>query len=867
MIIDAAPPDKKAGYGKPLDEGFNNFNVTLENVQKALNSTYFRDRHLTAVGKTEWDQINWNDASIAEKRNVIHNANIVFTAAENINSFHKAQNALVRANVNSRLLDCSDAHNLSASSNKDRIGNCFTWIKGDTTFAGLVHAIKEYDKRVFIGDCPKKLEKIKANPTKYIERIEIRKIETSTLSEPWFDFALPINADLVAIIGNKGSGKSALSDTLGLLGDTKQTAHFSFLNPKKFRDPRENKASHFRANLTWRSGSTSTRTLSDDPTPNSIETVKYLPQNYIETLCNELAINGSGFDSELKQIILSHVDPSDRLGYGTLDSLLSYLTAETEATKRVLIEKLHVLNDKISQLEGRTSKANREKLQSRLKIKQDELTAHDKLKPSYVPEPTQSEEVKQASAAIRNQIIEKKKELDGLASQLSNLNTERTECQRKSAVLNKALTKLKNFQLQWKEFTEALELDLQSLAIDQPIELTEIVSLTINRSKLDELRLVIDKQVKKIDEQLDAHEETSPIARKNRLERELLQLQESLDAPNREYVAYQNALETWTKRRLSLQGDASLHESLTWLQNQLAELENIPAKLQNLKAERVELAREIYRETKKLADCYKKLYQPVQQFIDQQEGSMGAIPLSFEVSIIESGFGKTFLEKINRQIKGTFSGLEESNIELRRILDATQFDNEESVLGFLEELDSALHFDLRQTVPGRPALELSDQLRKGETVNSMYDYIYSLSYLSPRYTLQYAGREINQLSPGERGLLLLVFYLLIDKDDIPLVIDQPEENLDNQTIYEILVRCLREAKLRRQIIIVTHNPNLAVVCDAEQVIYADRDAATNSVTYEAGAIENPTINKHVIDVLEGTRPAFKNRDSKYFAEG
>ena len=110
-----------------------------------------------------------------------------------------------------------------------------------------------------------------------------------------------------------------------------------------------------------------------------------------------------------------------------------------------------------------------------------------------------------------------------------------------------------------------------------------------------------------------------------------------------------------------------------------------------------------------------------------------------------------------------------------------------------------------------------------------------------------------------------VFYLLIDKDDIPLVIDQPEENLDNQTIYEVLVRCLSDAKRRRQVIVVTHNPNLAVVCDAEQVIYAQRDTALNSIMYEAGAIENPTMNKHVIDVLEGTRPAFENRDSKYFA--
>jgi predicted ATPase len=124
-------------------------------------------------------------------------------------------------------------------------------------------------------------------------------------------------------------------------------------------------------------------------------------------------------------------------------------------------------------------------------------------------------------------------------------------------------------------------------------------------------------------------------------------------------------------------------------------------------------------------------------------------------------------------------------------------------------------------------------------------------------------KELHQLSPGERGTLLLVFYLLLDKDDIPLVIDQPEENLDNQTVYELLVPCMKEAKQRRQVFIVTHNPNLAVVCDAEQVIRADLDKKSNwRMNYVSGAIENPEINKAIVDILEGTMPAFTNRDSK-----
>lgn len=62
---------------------------------------------------------------------------------------------------------------------------------------------------------------------------------------------------------------------------------------------------------------------------------------------------------------------------------------------------------------------------------------------------------------------------------------------------------------------------------------------------------------------------------------------------------------------------------------------------------------------------------------------------------------------------------------------------------------------------------------------------------------------------------------------------------------------------------VTHNPNLAVVCDAEQIIFASCDKVACEFEYHAGAIEHPEINGRVVQVLEGTEPAFKNRQSKY----
>ena len=104
-----------------------------------------------------------------------------------------------------------------------------------------------------------------------------------------------------------------------------------------------------------------------------------------------------------------------------------------------------------------------------------------------------------------------------------------------------------------------------------------------------------------------------------------------------------------------------------------------------------------------------------------------------------------------------------------------------------------------------------------------------------------------------------------DKSNKPIIVDQPEENLDSQTVYRLLIPVIKDVKKRRQIIMVTHSPNIAVVCDAEQIIHAHIDrAAGNAVIYTMGAIESPAINRFLVDVLEGTRPAFDNRDAKYF---
>ena len=116
--------------------------------------------------------------------------------------------------------------------------------------------------------------------------------------------------------------------------------------------------------------------------------------------------------------------------------------------------------------------------------------------------------------------------------------------------------------------------------------------------------------------------------------------------------------------------------------------------------------------------------------------------------------------------------------------------------------------------------------------------------------------SITQGSQGQRSVALLAFLLAFG--DEPLVLDQPEDDLDNHLIYELVVRQIRENKLRRQLIIVTHNPNVLINGDAEMVHAFDFRGGQCKVI-EQGALQEKEVREEVCRVMEGGREAFARR--------
>lgn len=125
--------------------------------------------------------------------------------------------------------------------------------------------------------------------------------------------------------------------------------------------------------------------------------------------------------------------------------------------------------------------------------------------------------------------------------------------------------------------------------------------------------------------------------------------------------------------------------------------------------------------------------------------------------------------------------------------------------------------------------------------------------------VQFNERPLEALSMGERAVVLL--KILLGLDDKPLLIDQPEEHLDNRYIYDELTPAFRCAKEKRQIIIATHNANLVVNTDAEQVIVAEHTNGT--LSYRVGTLEDLTLRESITTILEGGNQAFKKREAKY----
>lgn len=765
------------------------------------------------------------------------------------------------SNIPRLVVSGSDAHQFTGvKGDNDKRGygdfpsGKVTWLKADTTFRGLLQAIMEPAKRSFIGACPPKLSEIAENKTYFIDTVEVQRTSGIAGVGIWLDGCrLSLNPDLVAIIGNKGSGKSALADIIALLGNSKQKIHFSFLLKNRFRGKSGEPAKHFTGTMTWCDSSEEQRNLNDDPPEEKAELVRYIPQGHFEELCNDhVSRRSDAFEKELRAVIFSHAGESVRLGALDFDQLIERQEGSFRDQLNEFRKDLKKLNQEISGIENQLQPEVKRSLQELLAVKTRQIDEHQKIKPNTIPKPADELTKEQKEAASELEVISTKlKDIKEKAS--VNANAELLLAGKLKAIQN-VRERMRLLERSYEQFQDDTANDIKVLGL----EITKLATLTLDSQLLNQLEAAIpEKQVA-----LKAVTDSEAIE-KIRLQTKQTELNAKLNGPQLLYHQSLKAIEVWTNKLSDLIGTPDAPETLKGLEARIAQLKSLPKTLSECTGQRLKLSGEIFDILDTQRQAREFLFKPVQNLIQENSLIREEYKLQFQATLGgSSDLVADNLFSLIKQNSGDFRGEDESYNTVRKIAEKYDFNKRVDILEFVTELHDKIANAARGS--SKEAVGISSILRKDKIASDVYDMLFGLSFLEPRYSLLFQDTQIEQLSPGQRGALLLIFYLLVDKGRNPIVLDQPEENLDNETVVNLLAPVLSEAKKKRQIIMVTHNPNLAVFCDAEQIIYASFDRSNSSkITYVAGSIESPVTNSHVVNVLEGTMPAFNNRRIKY----
>lgn len=829
-----------------LRHGVTQFKVSFEKLKQAYkDSDWAKENILIAVAGASGDGTSGlNQASDATIRREIEKfAHLIFSSSPAQREFWLGQKSLGKDEIIATYGACkpclhgSDAHALNAVGQP--AGNRYSWIKGAAEFDALRQACINPDGRAYVGEDPPR----SAMPSHVISHVSIQ--GTGSFQTP----EIPLNNGLVAIVGARGSGKTALADIIAAGCDAipvagwnaDENASASFLVRAK------GLLGDAKATLTWGGGAKETRALSrhDQARGVTFAKARYLSQQFVEELCSAAGVS-DGLVREIERVVFQSHDPSQTDFANDFEELRDQRTVHLKQTRQREELAIAQLSDTISvelEKEASLSTLSTSVQQKRLVI-EGYLSDRSKLTLKGTQEQVDRHNALSAIAqGLRNRaqtFSNQRRAFLGLQGEV--------DATRKSGA-PEMLRQLRARHLasslseeQWEAF-----LLIHKGSVDQHLE----GYIAWVDAQIAQLKGVPpspqDPTVPYI--AADADLSTLPLA--------------VIEAEMARLAAFFSA-DQLTQKQFSALTDRINKEqtALTALEQRLNDAQGAITRRRGLQTDREAAYERAFQAIIDEQTALEQLYAPLLSRLTTSSGTLGKLGFSVRrIADVETWALEAEEALLDRRKSGPFYGVGAfTAVAKSAFLDVWEKGTAAEIRGAMAAFMANHAKDLLAHAP--VGQDNQEEFRAWS--KRFARWLFSTDHMRVQYEITYDAVDIRKLSPGTRGIVLLLLYLALDEaDDRPLIIDQPEENLDPKSVFDELVSLFVRAKSNRQVIMVTHNANLVINTDADQVIIADSthdgSGGLPKITYRSGGLESAEIRKAVCDILEGGETAFKER--------
>ena len=775
-----------------LEVGCMNATVDANQIKEKLEQNpIFKGKYLLVLADEKLSKYGWDSQGHATRKHLIQMSHAMFASNKKYINFclgknHSSVDDFIKEfkSLKPCIWGC-DGHSfdqrfLEPDSDSNGITN-YCWIKADVTWNGLKQILYEPDARV-------RIQEESPEPSKSIFTIDQFNIDNVNVNKhlKFEQKSFDLNHNLIAIIGGRGSGKTAILDLLAScfseghkLSDIKN----SFFH-RLYANKQKNKC--IPVKLSLYSGNTFEKQIGKDEHYIENTDILYVTQNHFE----EFSSDYSKLNKYVIDLIFQRF-PDEKREYEEYDSLINSYRNEIQKFNLQIQQLMDKIGAK-TEIEAELMKKNGSKLDYESKIKsiEDSSEINEEVnKLTSLLNDLRTKKEKTESLIHKIDVVSQKK--DGFNDYISDLNE-----------INDSLNVLADGQNE-----------------------------TFNLLPIENFLLILDKI-----ESISSDNRKILLQNSETYKTEIIKVQQKI---NNFSDVNKHISELKEKYNLVL-------AEIKKFELQIAEIDSLQKQIETF-----ELMR--FKCYKSYIDCHIKWEKFVNSIILKFEDGKNNIlnNLTFDVSL--SLNKEQLLEGIDEKINHKYITVDLINIEFQNRI----FSEIENKI-ISEKIHSETECDILHKNIDSLGVNYYKKTKKYITYSDFYNSLFE-NPLSLDVNLKLDNIPLENQSMGQRAIVLL--KIILAYDDKPLIIDQPEEDLDNKYIYDQLVSAFREAKDNRQIIIATHNANLVVNTDADQIIVATCEDGV--ISYNVGTLENKYTQESVKNILEGGETAFKKREEKY----